>query len=289
MSSDLTSSDFPSAPANAAANTAGRIVVLKFGSSVFTHERESLSVVSEILRHVRRGRRVVAVVGSIWGATERLAAQARKVNAAPVGPALARLLATGEQGAASLVSLALTNVGIDHAVLDARDAHFVAVGPSDDADPVSIDTEVLRLVLASKQVVVLPGAVAVGPKGEPAWLGRGGTDLAAVFIAHALGAEAHLIKDTDGLFEARSAGPLGGGGQASTGRYRSVAWGDAGAIGGRIVHPKALRFAEAQRQAVRVRAMGSDGGTVITDRTQSEQPVVGRVGSARSTPAALSA
>ena len=269
------------------APSAGSTLVLKFGSSVFTHERESLSLVSEILRHVRRGRRVVAVVGSLWGATERLATQAKRVNVAPVGPALARLYATGEQAAAAMLSLALSNAGIDHAVVDARDAHFVAVGPSDDADPVSIDADVLRAALAATPVLIVPGAEAVDPKGQPAWLGRGGADLAAVFVANALGAEAHLIKDVDGLFEFAAAGPLGGG-QALTGRYRSVAWSDVGAIGGRIVHPKAMRFAEAHRLAFRVRVLGSDGGTLISDRTEVERPVVGRVSSARS-PAAMSA
>ena len=52
--------------------------VLKFGSSVLQSESDLPDVVHEIYRHVRRGRRVVAVVSAFAGRTDRLLERSRR-------------------------------------------------------------------------------------------------------------------------------------------------------------------------------------------------------------------
>lgn len=243
------------------------VLVLKFGSSVFTTERDAQAIVAEIGRHVQKGRRVVVVVSALWGQTDRLLDSARKVANQPAGSGLAALLATGEQAAATLLSLALQGAGLAAVRLDARTAGIIAQGPALDATPVALDTRAVSAALAKAPVVVIPGYVAQSPTGETVVLGRGGSDLSAVFIAAELGAEVRLVKDVDGVFErdplAFYAGP-------APRRYRTIEYDLIPSVAGKLVQPKAALFAKDRGLNVRVVALGSDLGTLITSATELE-------------------
>lgn len=258
---------FLTEPSNTStSDNASDIIVLKFGSSILTHEREVWSVVSEIRRVRQQGKRVVAVVSAMWGVTDRLLAAARKVTESLSGPSLARLLATGEHASVALIGLAMQEAGIEHAVLDARALGLVSDGPHTDAVPVSVNISALRSALAERGVVIVPGYEAVSRQGEPTVLGRGGSDLTAVFLADALDAEVRLIKDVDGVFERdplRAYTP----GTPRPKRYRSVRWELVPAIASRLVQAKAIEFAAAKGLPVQVCSLGSDEGTLICDQT----------------------
>lgn len=275
---------FLTEPSNPTRNDAGsEIIVLKFGSSILTHEREVWSVVSEIRRVREQGKRVVAVVSAMWGVTDRLLAAARKVTESLSGPSLARLLATGEHASVALIGLAMQEARIEHAVLDARALGLVSEGPYTDAVPVGVNISALRSALAERGVVIVPGYEAVSRQGEPTVLGRGGSDLTAVFLADALNADVRLIKDVDGVFERdplRAHTP----GTPRPRRYRSVRWELVPAIASRLVQPKAIEFAAARGLPIQVCALGSDAGTLICDQTD-----LGEVFSPIETPAGAAA
>ena len=238
-------------------------IVLKFGSSILTHEQEVWAVVSEIKRELARGRTVVAVVSAMWGVTDRLIEGAKKVVESLDGPALARLLATGEHVTASLVSLALAQEGIGHTLLDARALRLRAEGPTADSDPVSVDSDAIERALGRGPVVVLPGFEAVDEHGEATLLGRGGSDLTAVFIADAIGADVRLIKDVDGVYERDPArvGP-------APRRFSALAYDRVGSVAGRLVQQKAVDYAAERNLPIRVTALNSDTGTLITNHTE---------------------
>lgn len=246
-----------------------RTVVLKFGSSVFATERDVWPIVTEIDRQVRSGYRVVAVVSALLGQTDRLLASARKITDALSGPAVASLLATGEQASASLLSLALAQVGVNHTRLDARSARLIASGPNIDASPVAVDTSIFRGALAKAPVVVFPGFEAITPFGEPALLGRGGSDLSAVFLASQLGAEVRLIKDVDGVYERD---PLASRPGNEPRRYATIRWEDVPSVASQLVQTRAVLFARDRLLDIRVCALGSDAGTLITGVTSLAEP-----------------
>lgn len=250
-------------------------IVLKFGSSVLTHEQEVWSVVEEIQRERSRGRRVVAVVSALWGVTDRLIAQARRTAREPAGPAFARLVASGEHQAAALLSLALEQAVEPHTLLTARDVRLIALGPAENAEPVSVHAPAIRRALDRAPIVVLPGFEAIDDQDAPVLLGRGGSDLTAVFVAEAIDAEVRLIKDVDGVYESdpRRAGPAGRG--ESPRRYRTIDWNLVTRVAPRLVQPKAAEFAARHRLPIHVAAIGSDGGTIVTDRTELEEGSTG--------------
>jgi homoserine dehydrogenase len=235
------------------------IVVLKFGSSVLRTEADHTRAVHEIYRHVRRGQRVVAVVSATGQATDGLLGTARRLSETPAPAALAALLATGERASAALLAIALDAAGVPATLLDPIDAGLEVDGPVLDGDPVALDTRCLRRALARYPVVVLAGFFGGGSDGTPALLGRGGTDLTALFVARSIRAQrCKLIKDVAGVYESDPASS-----ETAPRRYATLTWEDAEAVGGELLQPKALRFARTHRLSFAVGALGSSRGTRV--------------------------
>jgi homoserine dehydrogenase len=214
---------------------------LKFGSSVLASPEHLANAVHEIYRWWREGKRVVAVVSAIGSTTDRLLAEAKRLSARPDEEATAELLATGEAESVALLKLALAKAGIPASALDAARLGVRTRGPLLDADPVALDADALHAHLRQRPVLVVPGFVGRHDDGRLSLLGRGGSDLTALFLAARLNAECRLLKDVPGLFEwdPASAGP-------APRRFATISFADALELDGAILQKKALAFAQSR-------------------------------------------
>ena len=235
-----------------------RVVVLKFGSSVLRSESDLASVVHEIYRWWREGNQVVAVVSAFGNTTDELTRRAHEVCSEPDESLLAALLATGEAASSALLGLALNRSGIPAAVLDAEQAGLTTLGRKLDADLTEVDA-VKLLAALRRGVVVLPGFVGRSESGETTLLGRGGSDLTALFIAQRLGGRCRLIKDVNGLY---TSDPNARDGRVAK-RYAQASYETAGKVGGAVVQLKAINFAEGHRLRFEVSSIGSTRSTEI--------------------------
>lgn len=255
----------------------GDVIVLKFGGSVLRDEQDLRTAVHEIYRWVRRGDRVVAVVSALEGTTDALIAKARTYADAPESlhqGAYATLLATGEQTSAALLGLAIDRAGITVEVLDAASVHLRTSGTTTDAFPESIDARGILATLERVPVVVLPGFIGRDSDGRTTLLGRGGSDLTALFVAERLidarggggadprGVRCRLVKDVDGLYEFDPADRSKG---SRPGRYASVHWDGALALDGGIVQHKAVRYAKEKGLAFEVGSTLAERATLVGD------------------------
>lgn len=255
-------------------------IVLKFGGSVLRDDRDITRAVHEIYRWVRRGTPVVAVVSALEGTTDALIARARTFSGPSVanaGPAatgalhagsLATLLATGEQTSASLLGLALDRAGVPVEVLDAASISLRTGGTLTDAFPESLDAGRILRAFDVASVVVLPGFIGRDASGRTTLLGRGGSDLTALFVAERLiaaGADAtrcRLVKDVDGLYESD---PAEADEASRPRRFKQVHWDGALSLDGGIVQHKAVRYAKERRLAFEVGAALRDDATLVGD------------------------
>jgi homoserine dehydrogenase len=232
------------------------VLVLKFGSSVLRDQTDLPRAVHEIYRRWRQGAQVLAVVSAFGDTTNELLRSAESLCPKPERPILATLLATGEANSCALLGLALNRAGIPVRVLDSAQAGLRTVGGSLDADLISVDVTRLREELR-RAVVVLPGFVGRGEHGNITLLGRGGSDLSALFLAHRLGGKCVLLKDVDGIYASDPAisntRPL---------RFAELKYETAGQISNNLVQPKAIRFAAAHRLQFVVTAIGSVNQTL---------------------------
>lgn len=216
------------------------IVVLKFGSSVLRSLADLPEAVHEIYRHWRAGKRVVAVVSALGNTTDELLGRARGITREPAPEALAALLASGERAAVEYLALALQESGLPARSLAPERAGVRVAGPTLDSEPAAIDAAALERLLVLHPILVLPGFVGLDEEGHIALLGRGGSDLTALALAAALGAErCLLLKDVDGLYERDPALP-----GPEPRRFATLTYADALALDEGIVQRKAIRHAE---------------------------------------------
>jgi homoserine dehydrogenase len=242
--------------------SAQRIAVLKFGSSVLASTSDLPRAVHEVYAHLRRGYRVVAVVSAIGDTTDRLLAQARALSERPEPRDLAELLAGGERESAALFALALARSGVPARVLDPTEGVVTARGPVLDAAPIAVDRARVAAAFAECDVVVLPGFFARGESERCVLLGRGGSDLSAVFAAAELdAARCVLLKDVDGLYESDPATVAPG--APAPRRYAALSFEDAERLDGGIVQNKAVRLARERGLVFEVGALGRASRTLV--------------------------
>lgn len=231
-------------------------VVLKFGSSVLDGPAGYRRAALEVIRERGAGRRVVAVVSAVAGTTDHLLSTAHEVSPRPRPEALARLLATGEEASALLLELVLGELGVSTVALDTRGLGLRTRGPTLDGEPVEVDLPALRALLDQECVVVVPGFVGSDQSGRPSLLGRGGSDLTALFLAHRLGAACRLLKDVDGLYPADPATHPG------LRPFPRATWEQVVELGRELVQEKAVRFAREWGLPFTIAAPGGVGTRV---------------------------
>jgi homoserine dehydrogenase len=237
-----------------------RLCVLKFGSSVLKREENYPAVALEIYRHVRDGEKVVAVVSALAGETDALLDQAERVGGTAPDALVARLARVGELHSAALMALALNRVGLRACTLDPNEMKLSAEGDPLDANLVGLDVRAVQAKLDSHDVVVVPGFTAVHAEHGVVTLGRGGTDLSAVFFAARLNAHrVRLIKDVDGVYaEDPARNPLAE-------RFAQMSYAEAEAASSGLIQAKAIRAAEAENVLIEVASLGSAEATTIAE------------------------
>ena len=235
-----------------------RLCVLKFGSSVLGAESDYPAAALEVYRHVREGEKVVAVVSALAGETDTLLDQAARVGGEPPAGLVARLARVGELHSAALMALALSRLGVRACTMDPQEMGLVAEGEPLDSDLTELDFSAVSSALETHEVVVVPGFTAGHATHGVVTLGRGGTDLSAVFFAARLGAHrVRLIKDVDGVYaEDPAKNPLAE-------RYSELGYDLAAQVSAGLVQEKAIHAAKAQDVLIEVAALGAAEATTI--------------------------
>jgi homoserine dehydrogenase len=238
------------------------LTVLKFGSSILRTENDIGLLVEEVHRWLSEKSRVIVVVSAIGKTTDRLMNQAVGYGEDFNQEGVATLASTGELASAALLALALGKAGIAATILDPARLGLLATGPLLNAELSRADEVPVHVALARFSVAVVPGFIARLADGRAALLGRGGSDLTALFLAHRLRAgRCRLIKDVDGLYESdpKAHGAL------QPRRYRSIHWQDALRLKSAVIQHKAIRYAAKEGQPFEVAAPGSNDWTNVGD------------------------
>ncbi len=232
------------------------LTVVKFGSSVLRGEEDLPVVVEEIARWVRSEQYVLAVISAFGNTMKRASAYGEPTNE----EAVARLVATGEETAAALLALALARAGIGAKLVGPEQIRLIAEGTLLDARLSGVSAERIWSAFTESEVVIVPGFIARTAKGSTVLLGRGGSDLTALFLAHELRASrCRLVKDVDGLYASDPKCVIG----ARPERYERLGWEEALRLRGEVVQAKALEFGRENRLRFEVAAVGGTDGTVV--------------------------
>jgi aspartokinase len=239
-------------------------IVVKFGGDALATP-ERIAAAARRVAARRSTRPVVAVASARRGVTDHLLGLVEQVREAigvgGVPPAAGRAaadraVASGELVAASLLTLALADLGVSAVVLDAREAGLGSDGQAGGASLTRLRSDRLRRLLARDVTPVVTGFQG-WHRGRITTLGRGGSDITAVALAAALSAEAcELIKDPGALHTADprlvpEARPLR---RATHGFVTALAL-----AGARVIHHAAAARAERDGVPLRFTSLHADG------------------------------
>ena len=179
------------------------IVVMKFGgTSVGTVER--IQAVADRVVHAREGGDdVIVVVSAMGDTTDDLTAMALRIADVPDPREMDMLLTAGERIAMSLLGIALNARGCRAASYTGSQAGIITDTQHGKAKIVEIRPKRVVEALEAGNVVVLAGFQGLSTRYEITTLGRGASDLTAVAMAGAVGAEVcEIYTDVDGVFTA---------------------------------------------------------------------------------------
>lgn len=250
---------------------AGEIIVLKFGSSVLRSRAHLPAAVHEIYHWYRAGWRVVAIVSAIGTATEALLGEARELSLEPDPEGTAELLATGERHSAALLGIALDRAGVRARVVDPREIGLTTQGSALDSELVAVDRGRLHELLSKAGVLVVPGFFGYADHGQLQLLGRGGSDLTAVYLANEIGARrCRLVKDVDGVYERDPALTA----SSPTRRFVTLGYDEAVERAGKLIQPKAVRFLERHGASAEVAGIARAYESVVGKHERALVPAV---------------
>jgi len=177
------------------------LIVQKYGGTSVGNLERIESVANRVAKSKRDGNRLVVVVSAMSGETNKLVEYANYFSKNPSKAEMDMLLSSGERVTASLLAIALNEMGIDAIAMTGRQAGIQTDNNHTYARIESINTTSMIKSLDEGKVIIVAGFQGISSNGRVSTLGRGGSDLSAVAIAGALKANAcEIYSDVDGIY-----------------------------------------------------------------------------------------
>jgi aspartate kinase len=177
------------------------LIVQKFGGTSVGDLERIQNVANRVAKTKDAGNDVVVVVSAMSGETNKLIGYAEHFSKNPARAEMDMLLSSGERVTASLLSIALQEMGYDATAMSGRKAGIVTDSIHTKARIEEINPQAMHDALKKGKIVVVAGFQGVDENGDVTTLGRGGSDLSAVAIAGALKADlCEIYTDVTGIF-----------------------------------------------------------------------------------------
>ena len=258
------------------------VAVLKFGgTSVATPDQREIAL-ARIRGEREAGLGVVAVVSAMGRAPQPYATDS--LLALVPGASVRTkdlLISCGEIVSAAVFAAALEAEGISAVALTGSQAGIVTSDAHGDAKILRVEPHALRDALERGAVPVVAGFQGITAEGEITTLGRGGTDLTAIALGHALGAErVDIYTDVSG---AMTADPRRIEGAHTIERATLEEMTELAQHGAKVMHHKAAEFAERTATPYSIKGLQTGKGTLVADESDIERPVTGVTASGRVT------
>jgi len=251
------------------------LIVQKYGgSSVATPERIK-AVAKMILDTEKAGNQVVAVVSARGDTTDELIALAKQITDKPPVREMDMLLSTGEQESVALLAMAIIGLGREAVSLTASQLGIVTDEAHTKARIKEIHPERIRDELRKGKIVIAAGFLGVDKDLNITTLGRGGSNLTAVALAHVLKADVcEMLTDVDGIYTAdpRIVPDARRIDEISYDEMLELA-----SLGATVLQSRSVEFAKKYGVKIKVRSSFKESkGTIVMEETSSMEDIVVR-------------
>jgi aspartate kinase len=178
-------------------------VVMKFGGTSVADVERIKAVARRLVGAREAGNRVVAVLSAMGDTTDELVRLAHETSPRPAPRELDMLISVGERVSCALTAMAIHDLGHEAISLTGSQAGIVTDTVHGKAKIVDVRARRIHEALDADRIVLVAGFQGVSTDFDVTTLGRGGSNLTAVALAAALGAEAcEMYTDVEGIFTA---------------------------------------------------------------------------------------
>ncbi len=179
-----------------------KVLVVKFGGTSVGSLERIYNSAKRVVEKLKEGYKVVVVSSAMAGETDRLINLAKQIEPLPSERELDMLISTGEQQAIALFAMTLQKLGVPAVSLCGWQVPIITDKIHTKARIQKIGVQRLKNLLQEGYTPVVAGFQGVTEDWEITTLGRGGSDLSAVALAYALGADCEIYTDVEGVFTA---------------------------------------------------------------------------------------
>ena len=184
------------------------IVVQKFGGSSVSDAHHVFNVAKKVISEYKSGNQVVVVVSAQGDTTDNLIKLSKEINVNNLENLkfkreLDMLISTGEQISASLLAMAIQNLGYPAISLTGWQAGITTTDEPTDSEIIKINTTRIKSELDKNNIVIITGFQGINSNFDITTIGRGGSDTSAVALAGELAADfCKIYTDVDGVYTA---------------------------------------------------------------------------------------
>jgi aspartate kinase len=250
------------------------LIVHKYGGTSVGTAEKIKSVAKRIARLKKEGNELVIIVSAMGHTTDELIELMNKVSNSPDHREYDMLVSTGEQISASLLAMALLDIGCPAISLTGGQAGIMTEDIYKKARIKDVKLDRIRTELKASKVVVITGFQGVDSKGNIITIGRGGSDTSAVAVAAALKADVcDIYTDVDGVYttdprivkEARKLKAIS---------YEEML--ELASLGAQVLHPRSVECARVYGITIHLRSSTNTDteGTLIKEVGKMEKKEV---------------
>lgn len=170
--------------------------IKKYGGSSLKNNESIMKVAKNI---IEENDKQIIVVSAPYGYTNDLIKKAKEISKKPDLRELDQILVTGEMINASLLTMALLDLGKKCLSLNALSAEIKTDDNYSDGRIISINKEKITALLQDYDVLVITGFQGINGK-EFVTLGRGGSDTTALALSKVFDVPCEIYTDVDGVY-----------------------------------------------------------------------------------------
>lgn len=249
------------------------LLVQKYGGTSVANVERIKAVAERVSKALKEGHKVVVVVSAMAGETDKLINLAYEISQNPSDREMDLLLSSGERVTSALTAMAIEALGYKAKALTGRQMGIFTDTAHTKARIEKITGDRAKKWLDEGYVVVVAGFQGITESDDVTTLGRGGSDLSAVAIAHALKADlCEIYTDVDGVYtadprivpEARKLDRIS---------YEEML--ELASLGSKVLQTRSVEFAMKYNVPVVVRSSFNDNpGTLVTKEDKDMEKVV---------------
>ncbi|AGK96173.1 aspartate kinase [Clostridium pasteurianum] len=252
------------------------LIVQKYGGSSLATIDKIKKVAENIINKKEEGNNVVVVVSAMGDTTDGLINLAKKISDEPDKRELDGLLSTGEMASASLLAMAIKEMGCDAISYTAYQIGMRTIGDYGKCLIEDLDDRRINRSLRKDKIVVIAGFQGINSIGDITTLGRGGADTTAVAIAVKLNAICEIYTYADGIYNIDPR-EYDGAKKLEEIDYEEML--ELTSLGAELLHLRAIELAQKYKVPIHVGlSFGNVEGTIIREvntMNMESKPVTG--------------